>query len=94
MARDPEVERSVKRLGYRMIPATVAGMILLRADLIANQCSNCLAGLGIYAVASTFSELSTVLVRQYVDARTPRWRARFDRGSPPGSAPIHRIRLQ
>lgn len=80
-ARDLKLERSVRRLGYRMIPATVADVILLRFDRLLLPVVGSFSSLGIYVVASTFTELSSILIRQYTDGCTPIWKARLDCGT-------------
>jgi O-antigen/teichoic acid export membrane protein len=66
-------EPTVRRLGLRLVPSALMEIFLLRLDRLILPAVGTYRDLGIYVVAATFTELTLVFVRQYIDARIPRW---------------------
>jgi O-antigen/teichoic acid export membrane protein len=70
-----------RRLGRRMLAATLATMVTLRSDRFLIPWLASYHQLGIYVVAATFTELMVLPVQSLVDAHVARWRAAARAGS-------------
>ncbi|MER7459785.1 hypothetical protein [Micromonospora sp. NPDC126480] len=77
-----------RRLGLRLLPAAVAGMITLRVDRIMLPWLGSYEQLGLYIVVATVAELAIWPVQSYVDAQAPRWHQRFLQGDLRVSRPL------
>lgn len=76
----PEIPHSLspaRRLGLRLFPAAVAGMVMLRADRLLLPWLGSYEQLGLYIVVATVAEFVCWPVQSYVDAQVPRWHQRF-----------------
>jgi O-antigen/teichoic acid export membrane protein len=71
---DPRVAR---RLGLRLLPATLASMVMLRADRLLLPWLGSYEQLGLYIVVATLTEFVVWPVQSYVDAQSPRWHRAF-----------------
>jgi O-antigen/teichoic acid export membrane protein len=67
------LEPTIRRLGFRLAPSALMEIFLLRLDRLILPAVGTYGDLGIYVVASTFTELTLVFLRQYIDARIPIW---------------------
>lgn len=76
-----ELLRRSNVLGLRLMPASIADIVLLRMDRLILPVIAGFQPLGLYVAAATSSELSGIPIRQYLDARTPTWAEQYRDGS-------------
>ncbi|MGS2618168.1 lipopolysaccharide biosynthesis protein [Micromonospora sp. LZ34] len=69
--------RQVRRLGFRLLPAGLASVVMLRADRLLLPWLGSYEQLGLYIVVATLAEFVTWPVQSYVDAQASRWHRRF-----------------
>lgn len=69
--------RPARRLGLRLLPATLATMVMLRADRLLLPWLGSYGQLGLYIVVAAATEIIVWPVQAYVDAQTPRWHRQF-----------------
>ncbi|MCM0675383.1 polysaccharide biosynthesis C-terminal domain-containing protein [Micromonospora phytophila] len=65
--------RQARRLGLRLLPAGLAGMVMLRADRLLLPWLGSYEQLGLYIVVATVAEFAVWPVQSYVDAQAARW---------------------
>ncbi len=66
---------AVRRLGYKIMPSTVANIAMLRADRLLLPVLASTGQLGLYIVVATITETLVWPVQSYVDANIPKWRS-------------------
>ncbi|MGC5052964.1 lipopolysaccharide biosynthesis protein [Micromonospora sp. DT48] len=94
MRRDrglPEQPHSLvpaRRLGLRLLPAAVAGMVMLRADRLLLPWLGSYEQLGLYIIVATVAEFAIWPVQSWVDAQSPRWHQRFLSGDLRRTGPL------
>jgi O-antigen/teichoic acid export membrane protein len=79
--RDHSQLAVARKLGWRLLPATLASITMLRADRLLLPALGSYEQLGVYIVAATLSEMIVLPVQTIVDAHVPRWRARILAGA-------------
>ncbi|MFI7073483.1 lipopolysaccharide biosynthesis protein [Micromonospora sediminicola] len=65
--------RPARRLGWRLLPAGIATMVMLRADRLMLPWLAGLDQLGVYVIVATIAELAAWPVQAWVDAHANRW---------------------
>ncbi len=66
---------AVRRLGYKIMPSTVANIAMLRADRLLLPVLASTGQLGLYIVVATITETLVWPVQSWIDANIPRWRS-------------------
>jgi O-antigen/teichoic acid export membrane protein len=66
-----------RRLGLRLLPASLASMVMLRMDRLLLPWLGSYEQLGVYVVVAAFSEIVVWPVQSYVDTRVPMWHRSF-----------------
>jgi O-antigen/teichoic acid export membrane protein len=70
-----------RRLGIRLLPASLANIVMLRADRLLLPALGSLEQLGLYIVVAALTEALAWPVQTLVDSRIPAWRLRATRGT-------------
>jgi O-antigen/teichoic acid export membrane protein len=70
----------VRRLGFKLAPAVVANMVMLRSDRLLLPLLGSVEQLGLYIVVAAITELIGWPVQAFVDGRIPAWRSALERG--------------
>lgn len=65
--------RQVRSVGWRVLPSTLAGMVMLRSDRLLLPALAGYGQLGVYGVVATFTEMISLPVAAYVDSHIPAW---------------------
>jgi O-antigen/teichoic acid export membrane protein len=80
--------RAARRLGLRLLPAGLAGMVILRADRLLLPWLASYQQLGLYIVVATVAEFAVLPVQSYVDAHAARWHRQHLDGTLPRARPV------
>lgn len=77
-----------RHLGLRLLPATVAGLVMLRADRLLLPWLGSYEQLGLYIVVATVAEFAIWPVISWTDAQSPRWHQRHLAGDLRRTGPL------
>lgn len=81
IAAHPQDHLTARRIGWTLVPSTVAGMVMLRSDRFLLPVLAGYSALGVYGVVATFTELISLPVQAYVDSHIPAWQRAHHAGT-------------
>jgi O-antigen/teichoic acid export membrane protein len=73
LAVEPVLLNRIHQLGWRLLPPTLATMVMLRSDRLLLPVLGSYQQMGVYIVVATVTEVAVWPVQAFLDAHGPRW---------------------